>query len=207
MADIPTLPSAQTDRVEKKTQIARAAVKVFAESGIARAKMIDVARAAGVGKGTIYEYFRSKDDLFEYAVKHFFESISEDLTVALSLETDPARQLETLIRTTFESIRKAGPEAHIMLEIWAEGVRSGVDYFDLAAMYSDYRTLIAGIITAGIEKGQFRAVDPLLTGASIIAALDGLLLQWILLEDAFDLGDVAGQLIDLTMNGLAIDHT
>lgn len=191
------------DREGKKKLIATAAVKVFAERGIARAKMIEVAREAGVGKGTIYEYFRSKDELFEYAVKQFFDSMTEDLTLALSTIDDPSLQLEMLIHTTFESIQKAGPEAKIMFEIWAEGVRSGVEYFDIRAMYADYRSLIAGIISSGMHSNQFRKVDPLLTASSIIAALDGLLLQWILVEDVFDLKDVASQLVDLLRNGLA----
>jgi len=195
-------PTRTFDREEKKKIIASAAVKVIAERGIARAKMIEVAREAGVGKGTIYEYFRSKDELFEYAVKQFFESMTEDLTLALSTIDDPSQQLEALVNTMFTSIQKAGPEAHIMFEIWAEGVRSGVEYFDLGAMYAEYRSLIAGIINAGMQNGQFRKVDPSLTASSIIAALDGLLLQWILVEDVFDLKDAASQLVDLLRNGL-----
>ncbi len=191
------------DRDEKKAAIARAAIKVFAEKGIARAKMIEVARAAGIGKGTIYEYFRSKDELFEFAVNQFFEALNLQLERELAKTDDPTRQLEILVRTTFDSLKSSGPEMHIMFEIWAEGVRAGVEYFDLGAMYAAYRELIAAILVDGMRKGQFREVDPISVAATIIGALDGLLLQWILIEDALDLDRAPDEFVRLIMNGLS----
>jgi len=191
------------DREEKKAQIARAAVKIFATRGIARARMAEVAEAAGVGKGTIYEYFRSKDELFEYAVNRFFDGMGAELEARLSEADDPVHALEVLIRTTFDTIRASGDEMHIMFEIWAEGVRSGVEYFDLKKMYADYRELISGIISGGLDAGVFRRVDPEMTAAAIIGALDGLLLQWILFEEGFDLESASRAFIDLVMNGLS----
>ena len=54
----------QENREKKQAAILAAALGVFSEKGFAAAKIIDIAAAAKVGKGTIYEYFRSKDDLF-----------------------------------------------------------------------------------------------------------------------------------------------
>jgi AcrR family transcriptional regulator len=191
------------DRDEKKTAIATAAVKVFAEKGIARAKMIEVAKEAGIGKGTIYEYFRSKDELFHYAVDRFFRSFNAQLQQALATTDDPTKRLEILVRTIFDSLKTSGPEMHIMLEIWAEGVRQGVEYFDLKGMYAGYRELIAGILTKGIDTGQFREVDPVSVAAAIIGALDGLMLQWILMEEALDLDKTPEELVRLIMNGIS----
>ena len=61
-------------RDEKKTLIIRAAAGVFAEKGFVKTLMAEVAAAAGIGKGTVYEYFRSKDDLF-FAV---YESVIQE---------------------------------------------------------------------------------------------------------------------------------
>lgn len=198
-----TRSSRTFDRDEKKKVIADAAISVFAEKGIARAKMIEVAEAAGIGKGTIYEYFRSKEDLFEYAVNRFFEIFNAQLYHELEKTDDPSRRLEIIVRTMFDSLRKSGPEMHIMLEIWAEGVRSGVEYFDLRAMYADYRDLISGILIDGMQKEQFRQVDPVSVASSIIGALDGLLLQWILMEDALDWDKTPDEFMGLMMNGLS----
>jgi len=165
--------------------------------------MIEVARAAGIGKGTIYEYFRSKEELFEFAVNRFFEFLNAELHRELAKTDDPSRQLEILVRTTFDSLRKSGPEMHLMLEIWAEGVRAGVEYFDLGAMYAGYRELIAGILVDGMRKGQFREVEPVSIAATIIGALDGLLLQWILMEDALDLDRTPDEFVGLIMHGLS----
>ncbi|MDP6593244.1 MAG: helix-turn-helix domain-containing protein, partial [Candidatus Marinimicrobia bacterium] len=48
----------------KRTQIIQAAIKVFARKGLERGKIADVAKEAGIGKGTVYEYFRSKEEIF-----------------------------------------------------------------------------------------------------------------------------------------------
>ena len=186
----------------KKAQIAEAAVRVFAERGVAKAKMIEVAREANVGKGTIYEYFRSKDELFEFAVRRFMDGLFADLLRDLSTTDDPEEQLNVLVRTTLKSIQKAGRETHIMFEIWAEGVRSGTEYFDLQGMYAEYRTMIAGILEAGIQTGTFREMDTLAAASIIIGALDGLLLQWIMDIDAFDLNGAGDELMIILANGL-----
>ena len=54
------------DKEAKKTQIIIAATQVFSKLGVAKTKMIDIAQAAGIGKGTIYEYFRSKEEIFSF---------------------------------------------------------------------------------------------------------------------------------------------
>lgn len=196
-------PSRGFDRAEKKSRIADAAIRVFAEKGINGARMIEVAQEAGIGKGTIYEYFRTKEELFEFAVNRFFDVLSAQLQREIATTNDPSQKLEILIRTTFDSLRTSGPEMHIIFEIWAEGVRAGAEYFDLAAMYAGYREMIAGIVIDGIQVGQFRKVDPVSVAATIIGALDGLLLQWILMEDVLDLDKTPDEFIGLITHGLS----
>ena len=61
------------DKQEKRKQIIKAAIRVFARLGLPNTKMLQVAEAAGIGKGTIYEYFKSKDELFIAAFHAFIE--------------------------------------------------------------------------------------------------------------------------------------
>ena len=55
------------DKEAKKAEILQAAMQVFSRKGVAKTRMADIAVAAGIGKGTIYEYFRSKEEIFAAA--------------------------------------------------------------------------------------------------------------------------------------------
>lgn len=61
-------------REERRVDILKAAVKVFSQNGLHKAKVEDIAKEAGIGKGTIYEYFDSKKDLFQEMIKYSIES-------------------------------------------------------------------------------------------------------------------------------------
>ena len=62
------------DKELKKQDILVAALKVFARQGIAKTKMIDIAIEAGIGKGTIYEYFRSKEEVIRESFQAFLQN-------------------------------------------------------------------------------------------------------------------------------------
>ncbi|GMQ80821.1 MAG: TetR/AcrR family transcriptional regulator [Rhodothermia bacterium] len=187
----------------KKAQIAEAAIRVFAESGLAKAKMIEIAREANVGKGTIYEYFRSKDELVKYAVTLFLQTLNQQLDSELEREDDPMKKLEVIIHTTLESFWKVGHEGRFMIDIWADGVRSGVDYFDTPAMYAQYRALIGAVLDEGTRRGMFRKTDSLITASLIISLLDGMILQWALDPEALVYSDAEKGLLELLELGLA----
>ena len=61
------------DKEKKKREIIDAAIRVFSRQGYRRTKINDIAGEAGVGKGTVYEYFKSKEDLFLHMSEHLFE--------------------------------------------------------------------------------------------------------------------------------------
>ena len=191
------------DKDQKKAQIAQAALRVFARQGTAKTKIADVAIAAGIGKGTIYEYFESKDALIEYAMHHFFEEINRDVGAQVFLLTDPREKLSALIHTTVQAFGNMGEEGRFLLEVWAEGIRDGKQYFDVKGFYTQYRAMIKAIIDEGIRQGLFGAGNPVMTASIITGALDGLALQWVLDEDCFTLKEAADGLCDLVLKGLA----
>ena len=92
------------DKEAKKLQILHVAMRVFARKGVVKTKMIDIATEAGIGKGTIYEYFRSKDAIFVSAFTYFFETMQAELKQALASEHNPVRQLQILAESTGELV-------------------------------------------------------------------------------------------------------
>ena len=79
------------DKKEKKAKILEASIRVFAKKGLSNTKMADIAEAADVGKGTIYEYFRSKDEILEASFQYFVEGVEKILSGKLAGIADPRR--------------------------------------------------------------------------------------------------------------------
>jgi AcrR family transcriptional regulator len=196
------------DKEAKRLEIMQAAIHVFAQNGIVRAKMIDIARSAGVGKGTVYEYFRSKEEIFAAAFSYYFNQMEVLTQKALELSDEPRKQLENLICVTMEAFfKESGDFLQIMMDFWAEGIRNKderlVEAIDLKGIYRQYRQIIIAIIEKGIKRGVFRPVDSVAMASFLIASMDGLMLQWIMEPDLFELEQVEQALIDGFLNGLS----
>jgi len=197
------------DKETKKMEILHAAMKVFARNGVVKTKMIDVATEAGVGKGTIYEYFRSKEEIFTSAFTMIFDHMESQIIEVLAREEDPVVQLKLLVDTTIkESMHGGGEFAEIIMEFWAEGVRNKDEnvlaVIDLKKIYSKYRSMLKVILKNGIDKGVFKKMDTNHLSAVLIAALDGIYLQWILDRKAINISKVSKVLLDSFIEGICL---
>jgi AcrR family transcriptional regulator len=195
------------DKEAKKLEILHAAMHVFAKQGVEKAKMIDIAKTAGVGKGTIYEYFRSKEDIFTNAYKYFIRTMESMVQDALSKEEDPLKQLELIMTISLDVFMHIGEEfADIMMDFWAEGIRNKdrefLDNINLKGLYSNYRRMIQQILKVGIERGVFKPMDTKTTASVLIAAFDGVMLQWIMDRKAIDLRKIPAVLLDGFVEGI-----
>ena len=90
------------DKDQKRRDILEAAIKVFAERGVNHFKMIDIAKEAKIGKGTIYEYFRDKDDLILGCFGYFVGHYTEILGAMEESNLPPDKRLERMIRESFD---------------------------------------------------------------------------------------------------------
>lgn len=195
------------DKQAKRLEILRAAMRVFAQRGVVNTKMSDVAEAAGIGKGTIYEYFRSKEDIFADAYKSMFEGTEERVAAIVKSELDPEEKLRQLMAATVEGFLGDGGEfAGIMMSFWSEGIRNQderiINIIDLKQIYSDYRQMIAAILGEGVQCGVFDVEDSFLTASVLIGAMDGILLQWILDRNVFSPETAVDTLLESYLNGI-----
>lgn len=180
-------------------------MSVFARLGIDNAKMTDIASAAGIGKGTIYEYFRSKDEVFAAAFELFQEEMDAEIGRRIWGVADPEEKLRVLVRTFVDIMVKHHADfVEIMLEFWAEGIRRGHEVLDMKSMYEKYRQYIAAFLEEGVEKGAFRPLDAALVASTILGALDGLMLQWFLDREVFDLDRAGEELTRVILKGIEV---
>ena len=196
------------NKEEKKQEILKAAMKMFAQNGVVNTKMTDIAAAAGIGKGTIYEYFRSKEDIFADAYGHIFLETEKRIGNVLESRISPEEKLRKLMNVTIEEflVGDGGEFAGIMMSFLSEGVRNKneriMEIIDLKKIYSEYRIMISGILEEGISRGQFRDMDTHVAASVIIGAMDGILLQYIMDRNVFSPEKAIEVLLDSFLRGI-----
>ncbi|MBC8233494.1 TetR/AcrR family transcriptional regulator [bacterium] len=194
------------DKEAKKLEILNAAIKVFAKNGMVKTKMAEIAQAAGIGKGTIYEYYRSKEEIFHEAFIQIYADMHESVSKALKETDDPIEKIKLLINTYLDKFDESEDFVEIMMDFWAEGVRNKnadvLKIINLNQIYTHHRNLISEILEDGIRKGVFRQRNTKLTASVLLGAFDGLFLQWIIDRSIFNLHEVADELLDGFLNGI-----
>lgn len=192
------------DRENKKREILIAAMRVFARHGVAKTKMIDIANEAGIGKGTIYEYFRNKDDIFFESFRYFMQQTDSIVAKRLQNIQDPVARLEGYIEGWLESLADSIELVAIMMDYWAEGIRAKNEdsVFNLKKIYAEYRVSIQALLDEGVSRKKFKPVDTRITASLLIGMLDGIALQWIMDRDLFRFTEIADAIKKSFINGL-----
>ena len=154
---------------ERPRQILDAALEVFGERGLAAARLEDIARSAGVSKGTIYLYFPNKEELFREVVRHTAVAAIETGERTASQGGTPSEQLFRAMRGYWAFV--SSPIFNTLHRL----VLGELHQFpDLARFYAEEVTarglrLLSGIIRRGTEAGEFREVDPMVAARMLVA--------------------------------------
>jgi AcrR family transcriptional regulator len=195
------------DRPAKTGAIVRAAAQVFAQQGYQAATMEAIAERTGIGKGTVYEYFRNKQELF-FAV--FDDYITSMERVARQSAALPAASAAAQIRQALHTVLAMSAESRdlfpLVFEFWSASA-SPDRQTRVATMFRDtyakFRTLIAGQIREGQRTGEFdRTADATRIAAVLVGALDGLFLQaWF--DPALDPVSMGDDFVNILLRGLA----
>lgn len=170
-----------TARGEKRPLILRAATEVFAEQGFNSVTVAAIADRAGIGKGTVYEYFSSKDELlfavFEWMNKGIFDRIHGLIEVGGTTLERLRRLLDLGAQITREQMEMQA----VVLDFWSASRGTKVEErYNQACLttFRAYRRLVADVIREGQTAGEIRSnVDPEAVAAMVVAAMDGLGVQ------------------------------
>ena len=192
------------NRVEKNNkyhQILEAAVKVFARQGFYQSTVAQIAKEAGVADGTIYLYFKNKDDIlvqfFNYRAKQVFESFRQAVDGA---ETS-ADKLRNLVRSHLAEFQRDRDGAVVyQVETHQNSRLAEAQIREMSQMYRD---LISEIVEQGQQEGTIRKDLYLgLVKRFIIGAVDEVINTWLHTEGEYDLVSMADPLVELFIKGI-----
>ena len=195
-----TLPR-PADRGDKRDRILAAATTVFARHGFFGAQVADVAREAGVAAGTVYLYFRGKDDLLISIFEKTMASAIAEGRDALEAVADPEARLRRIARLHLARLG-ADRDLAIVFQVELRQTTKFMARFSATGLRS-YLSIIRDVITDGQREGRFaREPNPTLVAKMLFGALDEMATNWVLTERSYDLASHADAVVDLFVNGL-----
>jgi len=188
---------------DKRPRILEAAVRVFAKNGFHATRVSDVARAAGVADGTIYLYFKSKDELLESLFEDRVEKLLSYIRRELPKLPGAPEKLRRIIELQLGLLEGERDLAEVLTVILRQSTKLMKEY--AAPRFKAYLDSIAGVVAEGQKAGDFRGdVSPHLVARATWGALDGIALTWALgRAERGGLVRASGHLADLVLRGLA----
>src|SRR5262249_13213008 len=184
----------------KRDAILRAAIDVFAERGYFNAQVADVARAAGVAAGTVYLYFRSKDDLL---ISIFERGMNDALADGRALAEQVRDPRERLRRIAKGHLARIGRDRNMagVLQVEPPQATKFMARFS-NTLLREYLGLIRDAIAEGQHQGLLRDdIKPTVAAKMLFGALDEMATNWILSTRKYSLDADADAVIDLFLNG------
>lgn len=200
-----TLPSRKRRKEARPAEILSAALALFHSKGFAASKIDDVARAAGVTKGTIYLYYRGKEALFKAAIRETVLPNIDRIEAAVQQDQPARTRLRQALQMWAEAL--AGSRGSLLKLMIAEAG----NFPDLGSFFQEevsgrVRRLIEGIVESGIAAGEFSACDP----AMVTRTLCGPILLSDIWRHTFpqqsanlpDLSVLADAVLDIVLRGI-----
>ena len=188
----------------KEELIINAAIKVFAQKGFYTANVADVAKEAGVADGTIYLYFKNKDDLLISLFETKMEEILQRFSSLTKNDQNAEEKLRQFIHLYFRMIEEDQDLAEVFQVELRQSSKFLKDYHN--QKFIDFLNLIGNIIHEGQKNGQFRPeIDIHTMKLAIFGALDELARQWILSDNpsSHDLKKTAGELSETFIRSMS----
>lgn len=189
----------------KRTLIVEAGIQVFSKKGYHNAKMEDIAVAAGIGKGTIYEYFSSKLQLFQEIMETSFKLYSDSIRAEGSRPMSLEKRLQIITENHFRFCQQNAELSRIIF--WEEEVFDEELKEWFYAKRKEKEGVLEALVKEGMERGELREVDARLTTLLIGGMLGQIWVPVVIEGWKVDASAAAKQITDLIMHGISNRRT
>jgi len=187
---------------DKRSRILKAAVKVFAQRGFYNAKVSQIAKHAGIADGTIYLYFKNKDEIL---ISIFEEEMAKFISKIRSLiesETCVKKKLEVFVKTHLDFVKKNPKLAQVFQLELRQSNKFIKEY--AGSKLKEYLNVAGDIFEEGQRQGIIRKdIHPGLMKRALFGSLDEVATHWVLMKNGkYDLEKSAEQIADIFMSGI-----
>lgn len=185
----------------KYKQIVDAAVIVIAENGYHQAQVSKIAKEAGVADGTIYLYFKNKEEILISVFREKMGDFVEIVKNAIKKEITATEKLYEMIDSHFRWLHG---DRHLAIVTQLELRQSNKDLrYRINEVLKEYLVLLDSILKEGIEKGEFdEKIDIRLARQMVFGTIDETITSWVMNDQKYDLLKLAPEVHRLILNGM-----
>jgi TetR/AcrR family transcriptional regulator, fatty acid metabolism regulator protein len=192
----------RAEKADKRDALLRAAIDTFSARGFFNAQVADVARAAGVAAGTVYLYFRSKDDLLTSIFERTMTDAISECRRTLETVPDAPARLRTIARMHLDRLGRDRSLA-IVFQIELRQSTKFMERFSTTEL-REYLGIIRDVIAEGQQAGAFRPdVNATFAAKLLFGMLDEMATNWILSKRKYSLVSEAEPIADLFIRGIS----
>ncbi len=185
----------------KRKNILESATRVFAKKGFSDTKIQDIANECGVAHGTIYLYFKSKDDLFMSIFQENLAELIAYIGSEIQKETSSKGKFKRMISLQLEII-ESNPDLTKLILIEFPGTGKFLNNGNIDVL-SNYIDLIGDLLDEGIKEGTFSTgIRTEIAATMIYAAMQGVATRWLLDGMSYSLKEIEEQIANFLLKGL-----
>ncbi|MCU1291070.1 MAG: Transcriptional regulator [Acidobacteria bacterium] len=195
-----TVTTARAAVADKREAILRAAVKVFARKGFFNSKVADIAKEAGIADGTVYLYFKSKDEILHSVFDRAMEEFISEGKSEIADISEPDVKLQRIAQLHLERL-SSDRDLAIVFQVELRGSTKFMEEFS-GGGFAEYLDIIRQTIAEGQKKGIFREdLKPIVCAKILYGALDEMVTNWILSKKSYQLTPMADEVLKVFFNG------
>lgn len=193
------IPISERMRQRMRHRIFNVAAQLFLDQGYHETSMRQVAEAAGLGKSTLYDYFRNKEEILLYFVEQEMD-ISHQNAVQIAATNIPVEEkLRRILRSLWDYLEE---NKEMSVLIVRESSRLGEKATQrIDSRREKYRKILEDVIQQGIQEGVFRSANPTLAASALHSMMS---MPWLWVRGDEGVDDIADELVDLFLSGIKV---
>jgi AcrR family transcriptional regulator len=188
----------------RRNQILDAATTVFVRQGFQHARMDDIVEESGLSKGTLYWYFKSKEDIINAILRRLFTGELANLESLLEAEGNVSERLVLLTSDRVNGMKHMSRLVPIIFEFYAVAVHQQWVQQFIGEYFQQFRKLLEDLIRQGIDRGEFRPVNATEAAISLASMYEGLTIYWLMDPQTVQWDILSESSIPLLLDGLKV---
>ncbi|MFQ6617709.1 MAG: TetR/AcrR family transcriptional regulator [Fidelibacterota bacterium] len=207
MEDYNNLPRRERERIRKRREIIESAQKVFAEKGFERATLEEIAREAEFGKGTLYSYFKNKEDLFLSAYTSGLEDLYCYVCESIRGIHSTEQKIKRIIRSSFEYFENNRPFFQMLILEYSKLDMELCSQFkdSMGEKHIKIFQLVSDVLREGIERGELKKMKPSKMASALQSLIHSFIHQNILNPDEYSIQDNIMDISHIFLHGILVD--
>ncbi len=202
----------ETEKISRKEreylahreEILSAAEKVFAAKGFFPTTMSDIAREAEFGTGTLYKYFKSKEELYFTLIDEKVEEINLLVNAELSQKTSAVERIKKVLELQFEFIERNRDFFRIYISErnrfeWTVKDELGKGLHEKMVTYI---SVLAEVMRQGIKGGEFRSMNPMDLAHALVGIFNSFVFEWLISRENYPLISKLDTVLEIFLGGV-----